>query len=145
MSLVRWKKRRKARTTACVDETMATLYEELWEESDETIAKYSGILADLGVDAKDVSTRVTGMRARQSETAGVSLRYVLSEEFEQLATKRTGHADPSFNDMKVFWLGEDPIGRDVVCPRDGRPGCALVDCQIDASKLISCLGPGGTP
>ena len=30
MSLVRWKKRRKARTTACVDETMATLYEELW-------------------------------------------------------------------------------------------------------------------
>ena len=26
-----------------------------------------------------------------------------------------------------FWLSEDPIGEDIICPRDGRPGCALVD------------------
>ena len=31
-------------------------------------------------------------------------------------------------DMKTaFWLSEDPIGRDMICPRDGRAGCALVD------------------
>ena len=31
-------------------------------------------------------------------------------------------------DMKTcFWLSEDPIGEDIICPRDGRPGCALVD------------------
>ena len=29
--------------------------------------------------------------------------------------------------MKVFWLGEDPIGCDIVCPRDGKHGCAMVD------------------
>ena len=31
-------------------------------------------------------------------------------------------------DMKTgFWLSEDPIGEDIICPRDGRAGCALVD------------------
>ena len=31
-------------------------------------------------------------------------------------------------DMKTgFWLSEDSIGEDIICPRDGRPGCALVD------------------
>lgn len=27
----------------------------------------------------------------------------------------------------AFWLAEEPIGRDIICPRDGRAGCALVD------------------
>eukprot|EP00438_Fugacium_kawagutii_P000780 Skav229114 [mRNA] locus=scaffold92:714788:719266:+ [translate_table: standard] len=27
----------------------------------------------------------------------------------------------------AFWLSEDPIGREIICPRDGRAGCALVD------------------
>ncbi|CAE7255411.1 unnamed protein product [Symbiodinium necroappetens] len=90
-------------------------------------SSYSGILADLGVDGINLAQRVTGMRARQSETAGVSMRYVLSDDFQTLATMRTGLADPSFNDMKVFWLGEDPIGRDIVCPCDGKHGCAMVD------------------
>ena len=28
---------------------------------------------------------------------------------------------------QAFWLGDTPLGKDVRCPRDGRPGCALVD------------------
>ena len=45
-----------------------------------------------------------------------------------LSVERTKIADPTFIDMKTaFWLCEDPIGRAVQCPRDGRPGCALVD------------------
>ena len=54
--------------------------------------------------------------------------------------------DPTFNDMKpVFWLKENgvrPIGEDVLCPRDGRPGCALVDwiprhARYQASHFMS--------
>lgn len=31
-------------------------------------------------------------------------------------------------DMKsAFWLSKDPIGQDIICPRDGQAGCALVD------------------
>eukprot|EP00438_Fugacium_kawagutii_P000768 Skav229102 [mRNA] locus=scaffold92:436282:443362:- [translate_table: standard] len=30
--------------------------------------------------------------------------------------------------MKIaFWLSENPIGREIICPRDSRAGCALVD------------------
>ncbi|CAK9087741.1 Beta-glucosidase 42 [Durusdinium trenchii] len=58
----------------------------------------------------------------------VSIRYLLSAEFAELAMHRTGKDDPTFIDMKTaFWLSDDPIGRDVICPRDGRAGCALVD------------------
>lgn len=58
----------------------------------------------------------------------VSIQYLLSADFAQLATQRTGKNDPTFIDMKTaFWLSEDPIGRDMICPSDGRAGCALVD------------------
>eukprot|EP00435_Cladocopium_sp_Y103_P065352 s865_g27.t1 len=31
-------------------------------------------------------------------------------------------------DMKTaFWLSDNPIGRNIMCPRDGRAGCTLVD------------------
>ncbi|CAE7228005.1 unnamed protein product [Symbiodinium pilosum] len=56
------------------------------------------------------------------------MRYLLSPEFAQLARQRTGKDDPTFIDMKTsFWLAEDPIGQNVLCPRGRRPGCALVD------------------
>ena len=65
---------------------------------------------------------------RQTLPSQVSLGYLLSLDFEQLATQRTGKENPSFVDMKTgFWLSEDPIGANIICPRDGRPGCALVD------------------
>lgn len=36
--------------------------------------------------------------------------------------------DPTFMEMKtVFWESADPLGADILCPRDGKPGCALVD------------------
>ena len=58
----------------------------------------------------------------------MSLGYLLSLDFEQLAIQRTDKENPSFVDMKAgFWLSEDPIGANIICPRDGRPGCALVD------------------
>lgn len=56
------------------------------------------------------------------------MRYLLSDDFAALAKQRTGIVDPTFNDMKdAFWLCVNPLGREIQCPRDGRPGCALVD------------------
>ena len=92
----------------------------------------------------------------------MSIGYLLSADFAQLAKQRTGKDDPSFidtwqvmskplsanidaflavkdmfvtsltctaaKDMKTaFWLSDKPIGQDIICPRDGRVGCALVD------------------
>ncbi|OLQ05553.1 hypothetical protein AK812_SmicGene11235 [Symbiodinium microadriaticum] len=72
-------------------------------------------------------------RAQRSLLAGVSMRYLLSEDFTQLARDRARSDDPTFNDLKeAFWLGEAPIGEDVLCPRDRRPGCALVDWIAEA-------------
>ena len=42
--------------------------------------------------------------------------------------QRTGQPDPTFMDMKTaFWLSDDPIGANMICPRDNRPGCAMID------------------
>ena len=115
-------------------QTMRDLEEELWlEERHEqgvTLDKYTQLLEPLGMCSEDVKQELQQRRAHQSEQAGVSLRYVLSNEFHRLAFWRTGLENPTFNDMKeAFWLKEEqaPIGKDIVCPRDGRLGCALVD------------------
>ena len=126
-SLDKAKARRLARKAAKVDEALAMLYQELWEELPDTINRYSAMLQNLGYDVAKLPKEIAGMRAQQSERAGVSMRYLLSEDFAELAAARTRKADPTFTDMKAFWLGDDPIGRNVICPRDGRPGCAMVD------------------
>ena len=68
----------------------------------------------------------------------MSVTYLVSQDFAELARRRTGEADPSFNAMKdKFWFHveerdaqgntEDqlPIGWDKICPRDHRPGYPL--------------------
>ena len=65
---------------------------------------------------------------RQSEEAGISAAYLLSDEFMTIARERAGKENPKFYDLeKGFFFSGSPIGQDVCCPRDGRPGCALVD------------------
>ena len=86
------------------------------------------MLEKLGVDKQTIDGQVCEMLAVQSQRAGVGMQYLLSDTFAELATGRTNKADPTFIDMKeAFWLSEDPIGSNLRCPRDGRPGCALVD------------------
>lgn len=59
----------------------------------------------------------------QSRRAGVSLRYLLSEEFSSLAAVRSGKVNPTFDELgRAFWLCESPLGHDIPCPRDGRLG-----------------------
>eukprot|EP00435_Cladocopium_sp_Y103_P068334 s1257_g31.t1 len=112
------------------------LYDELWNETYETVEHYTELLCRPpkwycyldAMNRKDVESKADEFRAHQSKVGGVSLRYVLSNEFAELARRRTGKTDPTFNDIKKeFWLSDDPIGEDIICPRDGRPGCALVD------------------
>jgi len=103
------------------------LYAGLWDEIS-GIGIDTSELQKLGVDPAEVATELAVMRARQSSCAGVSMGYLLSEEFRLLAETRTALVDPTFEQMKSgFWFGPDPIGGDVQCPRDGQMGCALVD------------------
>jgi len=78
------------------------------------------------------------VRKRQSEEAGVSVAFLLSEEFLDLAQGRSRMENPNFYDLKdAFFLREEPIGRDLLCPRDGMPGCALVDV-VDQRHRRQC-------
>lgn len=63
-----------------------------------------------------------------SKHGGISLAYLVSNEFFELAIKMTGKTDPSFYELKDrFFFGDDAIGKHMRCPRDGLQGCALVD------------------
>merc|ERR1711971_225744 len=65
---------------------------------------------------------------KQSENAGISVAYMLSEGFTHLAQQRSALDDPSFYDLKdPFFVGAQALGRQTRCPRDRRKGCALVD------------------
>eukprot|EP00438_Fugacium_kawagutii_P008538 Skav223715 [mRNA] locus=scaffold2564:80070:84811:- [translate_table: standard] len=82
----------------------------------------------LGLSSHEVAEEMRLIRARQSSESGVGMRYLLSPDFSTLARTRTQEQDPTFNSMKpAFWLCENPLGKDVICPRDGKAGCSLVD------------------
>eukprot|EP00405_Crypthecodinium_cohnii_P029120 CAMPEP_0206509586 /NCGR_PEP_ID=MMETSP0324_2-20121206/59024_1 /ASSEMBLY_ACC=CAM_ASM_000836 /TAXON_ID=2866 /ORGANISM="Crypthecodinium cohnii, Strain Seligo" /LENGTH=975 /DNA_ID=CAMNT_0054000685 /DNA_START=154 /DNA_END=3078 /DNA_ORIENTATION=- len=68
----------------------------------------------------------------ESEEAGISLAYLLSDAFRRLAQERTGKDDPTFSEMKdPFFVDEVPgrprIGASSLCPRDLGMGCSFVD------------------
>jgi len=106
------------------------LDKDLWGNVPSDIQRHRVKLARLAVLRAEVDRRIVAMRKEQSEKAGVSMRYLLSDEFLQLAAQRTCKSDPTFMEMKTaFWESPDldPLGADILCPRDGKPGCALVD------------------
>lgn len=78
--------------------------------------------------AEEVAEEIECEERVQSEEGGVSVAYLLSEDFLQLAQERTNMDDPTFYDIKdgVFF-GTDAIGRNTKCPRDHMPGCSLLD------------------
>ena len=119
---------RRAKRRVRIDKVKGCLYQDLWSEDAGTVQRYAQALIQLGISMTDIDSHIVEVRAEQSRVAGVSMRYLLSDGFAQLAKQRTGQSDPSFMDMKSrFWLADNPIGQDLRCPRDGRLGCALVD------------------
>eukprot|EP00439_Symbiodinium_sp_Y106_P006818 s4348_g1.t1 len=64
----------------------------------------------------------------QSLQAGVSVAYLISDEFLDTALQATGMKDPTFHDLKqAFFMGERKVGAGKICPRDGRLGVSLID------------------
>jgi len=85
-------------------------------------------LHHLGYSMHEIQGFVTSTRKRQSEQSGICLAYLLSPEFLKLAQERSGKEDPTFYDLKdCIFFGDNPIGKDQACPRDGLKGVALVD------------------
>ena len=84
-------------------------------------------LGSFGWTPDAVEQRAKEIRARQSHHAGVGMAYLL-RDFVELAQEKSGEVDPTFLRLKeVFWLTDNKLGQDRHCPRDGKPGCALVD------------------
>jgi hypothetical protein len=97
------------------------------EQPDAIMAAKNNLLASMWT-VPDLQIKELEIRKKQSEERGVTLSYLLSDEFEQLAREKSGLEDPTFHDLvQPFFLGPGAIGRDRICPRDGRRGCALVD------------------
>ncbi|CAK9022974.1 unnamed protein product [Durusdinium trenchii] len=110
-----------------VNQILQELDEELWHEKLDTLNRFFVALSSFGWTWSHVSQRAEEIRARHSGLAGVSLVYLMGE-FAELAYDWSGEDDPTFLRLKeVFWQGQDKIGSNLRCPRDGRPGCALVD------------------
>lgn len=97
------------------------------EQADAIAAARQALLSDTWTSL-DLDAKVTSIRKEQSEARGVTLSYLLSDEFEELARSASGLRDPTFHDLEQpFFFGPNAIGRDKICPRDGQKGCALVD------------------
>jgi hypothetical protein len=85
-------------------------------------------LSKEGFGQEEVEEEIKIARKKYSEECGVSVEYLLSDEFLQLAQERTGDTDPTFHQMKAhFFTGENAIGSETRCPRDGEKGCSLLD------------------
>ncbi|CAK9016681.1 unnamed protein product [Durusdinium trenchii] len=108
---------------------------ELWEmEAVTTVETYAAQLHELGWTHEEVLQKAGEIRAQHSRIAGVGMRYLLSD-FTYLAEQRAQKPNPDFHELKVaFWFGADPLGEQVPCPRDGEPGCALVDLLPKADR-----------
>eukprot|EP00929_Paragymnodinium_shiwhaense_P034641 TRINITY_DN18819_c0_g2_i1.p1 TRINITY_DN18819_c0_g2~~TRINITY_DN18819_c0_g2_i1.p1 ORF type:complete len:938 (+),score=120.91 TRINITY_DN18819_c0_g2_i1:194-3007(+) len=123
-----WQKRATTRWRLKEQEALSMLEEGLWEQTDDKMSQATRLLAKLGYSRNALSKASHRLRKEQSETAGVSVAYLLSDEFTQLAKLRSGLEDPTFYDLKdAFFSGSNPLGKHALCPRDGRTGCALVD------------------
>ena len=100
---------------------------DLWNQLEDTVQKFFPKLAGAGWTQSDVEQKAKEIRAKNSYSAGVSMAYLL-QDFVDLAQQKSQRVDPTFLQLKeCFWLGEDKIGQDLFCPRDGKLGCALVD------------------
>jgi len=98
------------------------------EEDDNAIREAGLSLCSSGFSDAEVDAHVADIRKEISERFGVSAAYLLSDEFEQLVADRTGRQDPTFYEMKdALFCGPDALGKAKLCPRDGQPGCAIVD------------------
>ena len=67
-------------------------------------------------------------------TLGIRASYVL-RNFVEHAQWSTGQENPNFYEIAdVLAKGENGLGYGKICPRDGKPGCSIVDAVDDRHK-----------
>jgi len=129
MALQRRKEAKARRMKMEKAQILARLENAGWEANARERQEVNKALVDFfGWSEADLEVHWQETLKKQSQEAGVSVAYLLSDEFLELAQTSSGLEDPTFYDLKeAFFYSESPIGQDVECPRDGRKGCALVD------------------
>ena len=115
------------------------LEQSCWEKDTDKQHEVCTELLKLGRDSNGVKELTDAIRKTQSQEAGVSVAYLRSEDFlreveTRCKPKDLQNFDPSFYELKeaFFYEKKDPkeprpLGKDHLCPRDNRYGCALVD------------------
>ena len=101
-----------------------------WERDQQKEHEARSALLKLGREQNDIQELSESIQRRQSQEAGVSVAYLQSEEFLKEVYSRCTTRNPTFYALKdAFFYGDEPmpLGKDRICPRDGRYGCALVD------------------
>ena len=84
--------------------------------SDACVNQAKQKLQDCGLRESEVDEHVVAMRRKLSEEAGVSLAYLLPQEFQDLAQAATGEQDPHFYEISQgFFFKEKGIPTMVVC------------------------------
>jgi hypothetical protein len=83
---------------------------------------------EAGVPEKNIN-ELKLRKKQESEEAGISLAYILSDDFAKQAREATGKEDPSFMDMKEPFFVNEATRRNEkrLCPRDLKRGCSFVD------------------
>merc|ERR1712048_147269 len=120
--------RKKRSLDEAAPQTLKRLETALWKGDLTGVADQQGALKTLGWSRAAVEEKTANIRANHSEVAGVSMLFLLSDQFTELSECWTRRVDPTFDDMKeAFWGGTKKLGDDIICPRDRKMGCALVD------------------
>ena len=82
-----------------LDTAERQLYVDMWSDPAHAAKRYKALRQRLGSNS-NIDRKLADMLCLQSQRAGVGISYLLSDGFADLATKRTGKNDPTFNDMK---------------------------------------------
>lgn len=136
------------------------LEQSCWAKDHEEQHKARTELLKLGREEHDIKDLTDTIQKKQNQETGVSVAYLRSEEFLKEVEHRCKpddpkNFDPTFYTLKeAFFFSTDsnddpmPLGKDRICPRDGRYGCALVDTLSPRYRRkpthYFCLGPGNT-
>ena len=121
-------KQRRRKELLAEKELIQKFSEACWEANQQLEHEARVALLHVGWTEEDLDELTYRTLKCQSQEAGVSVAYLLSDPFLNLARVRSKETNPSFYTLKdVFFFGDDPIGKNIPCPRDGRLGCALVD------------------
>ena len=83
-----------------LDTAERQLYEDMWSDPAHAGKRYKALRQRLGLPNSNIDRKLADVLCLQSHRAGVGMSYLLSDGFADLATKRTGKNEPTFNDMK---------------------------------------------